>query len=168
MASKQNMISLLKAFAFGVVLAVAGLVLYTQLRANPARLADDDLSAVTVYKSPTCGCCSKWVDHLQANGFEVKAVDMPDVQPMKQRFGVPEHLASCHTAVVDGYVIEGHVPASDVKRLLAERPDVAGLAVPGMPIGSPGMEVEGRAPQPYDVIAFTKGGQQSVFASHGS
>ena len=125
-----------------------------------------DLPAVTVYKSPTCGCCSLWADHLSENGFEVKTIDMPDVRPMKEQFGLPADLGSCHTAVVDGYVIEGHVPASDVKRLLAERPDVTGLAVPGMPIGSPGMEVEGRPAEAYDVIAFTKGGERSVFASH--
>ncbi|MGI9174356.1 MAG: DUF411 domain-containing protein [Rhodothermales bacterium] len=124
------------------------------------------LPAVTVYKSPTCGCCSLWVDHLRENGFEAKTIDMPDVRPMKEQFGLPSDLGSCHTAVVDGYVIEGHVPAEDVKRLLAERPDVTGLAVPGMPIGSPGMEVEGRPADAYDVIAFTKGGERTVFASH--
>lgn len=168
MSSRRTPLPLLKAFGLGAVLAVAGLFLYAQLQASPARVAAGDLPVVTVYKSPTCGCCSKWVDHLRANGFEVKTTDMPDVQPMKQRFGVPADLASCHTAVVGGYVIEGHVPAEDVKRLLAERPDVTGLAVPGMPIGSPGMEVEGRAPQPYDVIAFTKQGKRTVFASHGA
>ena len=165
MASKRNLSPLLKTFALGAVLAVAGLVLYTQLLARPAA---DDLPAVTVYKSPTCGCCSKWNEHLEANGFEVKAIDMPDVRPMKEQLGVPAELASCHTAVVGGYVVEGHVPAEDVKRLLAERPDVTGLAVPGMPIGSPGMEVEGRPAEAYDVVAFTKGGEQTVFAHHGS
>jgi hypothetical protein len=121
------------------------------------------LPAITVYKSPTCGCCSKWVDHLKANGFEVEATDMPDVTPMKTRLGLPAGLASCHTAVVGGYVVEGHVPADVIKKLLEEKPAVAGIAVPGMPIGSPGME--GPNPQPYDVIAFTKDGEKQVFAS---
>ena len=134
--------------------------------AAPAETVAADLPTITVYKSPTCGCCSKWVDHLEANGFTVKTTDMPDVTPVKQRFGLPGSLASCHTAVVDGYAIEGHVPAADVKRLLEERPDITGLAVPGMPIGSPGMEIEGRPVDRYDVIAFDRRGGQEVFASH--
>ena len=118
---------------------------------------------VTVYKSPTCGCCGKWVTHLESNGFKVVTEDMPNVNPMKQRLGLPQQLASCHTAVVGGYVVEGHVPAELIKRLLEEKPDIAGIAVPGMPIGSPGME--GPNPQPYDVIAFKKDGSQEVFAT---
>jgi hypothetical protein len=119
-------------------------------------------AAVTVYKSPTCGCCSKWVEHLEASGFEVKTTDMENVEVMKDHLGLPLSLASCHTAVVDGYVVEGHVPADVIHQLLEERPAVAGIAVPGMPIGSPGME--GPNPEPYEVIAFTKDGQQSVYA----
>lgn len=118
---------------------------------------------VTVYKSPTCGCCSKWVTHLEENGFDVTTSDMPNVTPMKQRLGVPGALASCHTAVLGGYVVEGHVPADVMKRLFDEQPEIAGLAVPGMPIGSPGME--GPNPQPYDVIAFKKDGSQEVFVT---
>jgi len=119
---------------------------------------------VTVYKSPTCSCCQRWIDHLEANGFEVDTREVPDVKPVKQEKGVPQQLASCHTAEVDGYVIEGHVPASDIKRLLEERPPVRGLAVPEMPIGSPGME--GPNPEPYDVIAFDDKGKTEVFSSH--
>lgn len=119
--------------------------------------------AVTVYKSPTCGCCGDWVKHMRANGFQVEAHDVNDVSPMRRRYGVPGSLASCHTAVVGGYAIEGHVPAADIKRLLRERPKVVGLAVPGMVIGSPGME-QG-APQPYETLAFDAQGSR-VFARH--
>ena len=103
---------------------------------------------IEVYKSATCGCCKEWVKHLQANGFSVKAHDVADITAQKTANGVPAKLASCHTAKVDGYVIEGHVPASDIKRLLKERPAVSGLAVPGMPVGSPGMEQGAR--ETYD------------------
>ena len=120
---------------------------------------------VTVYKSPTCGCCNKWVEHLQANGFTVKAQNVADVMPYKSANGVPLALGSCHTAKVDGYVIEGHVPADDIKRLLKERPKVLGLSVPGMPIGSPGME-QGAHKEKYDVLSFDKTGQTSVYARH--
>jgi hypothetical protein len=121
---------------------------------------------VQVYKTPTCGCCSLWVKHLEANGFVTKVTDMDDLSAVKQTYGVPARASSCHTAVVDGYAIEGHVPAADVRRLLKERPKVAGLAVPGMPLGSPGMEV-GNQKQPYDVLAFEKGGATKVFSSYG-
>ena len=118
---------------------------------------------VTVYKSPTCGCCAKWVDHLKANGFRVKVVDLNDVTPMKIRHGVPGDLGSCHTAVIGEYFVEGHVPAEDVQRMLDTAAPIAGLAVPGMPIGSPGME--GPRSEPYDVIAVGKGGERRIFAS---
>ena len=119
---------------------------------------------VTVYKSPTCGCCSKWADHLRENGFTVETVDVQDLSAVKRRYGIPPALQSCHTAVVEGYVVEGHVPAADVRRLLAERPDAAGLTVPGMPIGSPGME-QGDTAEPYDVL-LVHDGETAVFASH--
>jgi hypothetical protein len=119
---------------------------------------------MVVYKTPTCGCCRAWVDHVQAAGFAVEVHDMPDVTPVKNEHGLPEHLASCHTAIVDGYVIEGHVPADVIRRLLSERPQVTGIAVPGMPAGSPGMEMGARK-DPYDVIAFARDGKVSVFES---
>lgn len=125
----------------------------------------DRFASVTVYKSPTCGCCSEWVEYLEENGFTVRVTDMPDVMPMKQRLGLPRDLSSCHTAVVGGYVVEGHVPADVMKRLLTEKPDVTGIAVPGMPIGSPGMEVPGRVPEAYDVVAFDRRGGRHVFQS---
>ena len=120
---------------------------------------------VMVYKTPTCGCCSKWVDHLEANGFKVKSKNLADVSPVKRMNGVPMQLSSCHTAIIGGYFVEGHVPAEDVKRLLEERPDVAGIAVPRMPEGSPGME--GPNPEPYSVLAVKKDGSIEVFARHG-
>jgi hypothetical protein len=120
---------------------------------------------VTVYKSPTCGCCSLWVDHLEANGFQVETVDVQDTGAIKRQYGIPDSLASCHTAVVGGYVVEGHVPAADVHRLLRERPEAGGLAVPGMPIGSPGMESADGLTEPYAVLLVSDGGT-SVFARH--
>lgn len=120
---------------------------------------------IEVAKSPTCGCCSEWVDHLEESGFRVEVEDTDNLSMVKRRLGVPGDLGSCHTAVVDGYVIEGHVPASDIRRLLAERPaDVEGLAVPGMPAGSPGME--GPPPVRYDVVAFDGEGGRRIFASY--
>jgi hypothetical protein len=122
--------------------------------------------SVEVYKSPTCGCCSKWIDHLKSHGFAAKAIDTDKLDEIKASRGIPQKARSCHTAIVGGYVVEGHVPAADIQRLLKERPAVVGIAVPGMPIGSPGMEVPGMKAQSFDVIAFTKDGSTRVFASH--
>lgn len=120
---------------------------------------------IAVSKSPSCGCCGAWVDHLRANGFAVTVRDVADVTPEKRRLGVPETLESCHTALVEGYVVEGHVPAADVKRLLHTRPaGVKGLAVPGMPVGSPGMEVGDRK-EPYKVVAWTADGSR-IFSQY--
>lgn len=120
-----------------------------------------------VYKTPTCGCCETWVEHAEALGFEVTVEDVIDLRPIKAEHGIPSELSSCHTALVDGYVIEGHVPADVIAKLLEERPDVRGLAVPGMPAGSPGMEFavpEGGTPEPYDVLTFDRDGNTSVYA----
>lgn len=122
------------------------------------------LTAATVYKSPTCGCCAKWVDHLRENGFAVTVEDRDDMNPIKSQYGVAESVQACHTAIIEGYVVEGHVPAEDIRRLLRERPAVAGIAAPGMPAGSPGMEV-GHA-EAYDVVTFTAEGKKGVFVSH--
>ena len=122
-----------------------------------------DLPRMTVYKNPSCGCCHLWIEHMEQSGFEVKAVDTSNPDGVKDRLGVPGNMRSCHVGVVGDYLIEGHVPADLVKRLLKERPKVAGLAVPGMVVGSPGME--GHNPQHYDVVAFTKEGQHTVYAS---
>lgn len=122
--------------------------------------------SVQVYKDPGCGCCSKWAEHLQASGFTVTTTERADLAELKTKHGVPQKVRSCHMALVNGYVVEGHVPVEDVKRLLKERPKIVGIGVPGMPIGSPGMEVPGMKPQPFDVVAFDKAGQTRVFASH--
>ena len=122
-------------------------------------------ATMTVIKSPTCGCCMKWVEHVKAHGFDVKVVDTNDLMAAKAKAGVPQKLASCHTARVGGYVVEGHVPAADIKRLLAQKPKAVGIAVAGMPMGSPGME-HGNHRQPYQVILFRADGTTSVFARH--
>ena len=128
-------------------------------------LAAEELPTVEVYKSPSCGCCGFWVEHMKQSGFKVNIHNVQDVTPVRQNFGVPDAMASCHTAVVGGYAIEGHVPAADVKRLLRERPKAAGIAVPGMAQGSPGME-QGRGKDPYNVVLFNSGGRSSIFAQH--
>jgi hypothetical protein len=121
---------------------------------------------MTVQRDPGCGCCLNWVAHLQKAGFKVLVTESPVMDAVKDQKGVPKTARSCHTGVVDGYVIEGHVPAADIQRLLKERPAVVGLAVPGMPAGSPGMEMSNGSKQPYDVLAFDKAGKTSVFAPH--
>ncbi len=120
---------------------------------------------LTVYRSPTCGCCGAWVEHMEAHGFRPQVRMSDDMDAIKQHYGIPEVLASCHTAVIDGYLVEGHVPSDDLQRLLLERPDVAGISVPGMPMGSPGME-QGDARDPYTVFIFTQGGDIAAFAKH--
>ena len=120
---------------------------------------------IQVTKTPTCGCCNRWIAHLRRAGFEVRVTEVADVGPTARRLGVPDDLRSCHSASAGGYAIEGHVPAADIARLLRERPAAAGIAVPGMPAGSPGME--GGSPEPYRVILFNRTGQRRVFARHG-
>ncbi len=144
-----------------------GMLSLVVVLAGYASVAAQQPPTIEVYKSATCGCCSKWVEHLKNNGFAVHTTNREDLPAFKASHGVPTRVQSCHTAVVNGYVIEGHVPASDVQRLLKEKPAIVGLAVPGMPIGSPGMEVAGRGVQRFDVIAFDKDGQTRVFSSHG-
>ena len=116
-------------------------------------------------KSPTCGCCTAWVTHLRQSGFRVTVAHVNDLTPTARRLGVPDDLRSCHTASVGGYAIEGHVPAADIRRLLRERPAAAGIAVPGMPMGSPGME-HGSHREAYNTILFTRAGRRTVFARH--
>lgn len=121
------------------------------------------LPTMTVYKTPACGCCKDWVKHIEAAGFKTKLIDMDDLTQVKKDAGVADDLQSCHTALVGSYVFEGHVPADLVKKVLAEKPKITGLAVAGMVVGSPGME-QGSLKQPYNVIAFAKGGKTSVYA----
>ncbi|MBY0136001.1 DUF411 domain-containing protein [Shinella daejeonensis] len=122
-------------------------------------LRAETLPLVKVTKDPNCGCCDGWSDHIKAAGFPVRVIESDDVFNLKQQLGVPADLVSCHTAEVDGYVIEGHVPAAAVRRLLAERPKAIGLAVPGMPAGSPGMDFPGVEPEPYEVLLFNASGR---------
>ena len=121
--------------------------------------------AVHVFKNPSCACCGAWVDHMKAAGFAVSVTEVEDTSPARRRHGLPERFGSCHTAVVAGYVVEGHVPANEVKRMLAIKPQAVGLAVPGMPVGSPGMEVGSRK-DPYQVLLVERSGRASVFASY--
>lgn len=142
-------------------LLLAATLLIVAAPLSPLRAAE--ASKLEVWKSPTCGCCGGWIKHMQAAGFSVVAHDLDDVDPVKRMAGVPERLASCHTAFIDGYVIEGHVPAGDVRRLLAERPKARGLSAPGMPQSSPGMDMPG---EPYDVVLFGGAQGETVFARH--
>ena len=120
---------------------------------------------LSVFKTRTCGCCSKWVEHMKASGFSVKVSEVPSTAEYRRKYGVPDRLQSCHTAVVNGYAIEGHVPAADVHRLLKSRSKVKGLAVPGMPVGSPGME-QGTGAQAYSVVSFDEKGNVSEFQKY--
>jgi hypothetical protein len=143
--------------------AAVGLAVGAVVVTAVAALAPSSAKAldIVVYKSPTCGCCTKWIDHLQANGFNVTAHDTNDLLSIKSQYGITSDVESCHTAVIDGYVVEGHVPADVIKRLVAERPEIVGIAVPGMPMGSPGME--GPRTDHYDVVAFDRAGNRSVY-----
>jgi hypothetical protein len=129
--------------------------------------AAEVLPKVFVSKDPNCGCCTGWVEHLKASGFPVEVIGTAQINRVKARLGVPKALASCHTGEVAGYVIEGHVPADAIRRLLAERPVAAGLAVPGMPIGSPGMEVEGAELESYEVVLFGPAGERTFARYRG-
>ncbi|WP_449280141.1 DUF411 domain-containing protein [Luteimonas changyuni] len=163
-----------------VVLAVAGLGACTQdaSSAQPTtspsaqvvvQSADATRAALprmSVHKTPTCGCCGAWVDRMKEAGFTVDVHDMDDLGPVKERLGVPYAKGSCHTAEIGGYVIEGHVPAADIKRLLEEKPDARGLVLPGMPLGSPGMEVPEGRQQPYTVELVRHDGTTEPFAQH--
>lgn len=140
-----------------LVAAVAAATLAQPVHAEPGE----------VWKTPSCTCCDAWIDHMAKNGFELKKAELAHgaLTRLKNQSGVPPKAASCHTAKIGGYVIEGHVPASDVKRLLAERPDATGLAVAGMPVGSPGME-SGETREPFDVLLIKNDGSTQVFSTH--
>lgn len=123
---------------------------------------------ITVYRSPSCGCCGVWLEHAQKHGFKVEDIKTEEMEALKQKYNVPPQLASCHTTIVDGYVMEGHIPVDDIKRFLTEKPEeFVGLAVPGMPLGSPGMEA-GDMKQPFQVLAFNKQGEVEVFKEYQS
>ncbi|MEQ8486531.1 MAG: DUF411 domain-containing protein [Pseudomonadales bacterium] len=159
----MSRIALITVAALAAIAAVAAGLNYSTSSDAGAAPADDNVARV--HKTPWCGCCDDWVTHLQEDGFEVTVVEHEDLTPIKDFLGVPRPLGSCHTAEIGGYAIEGHVPAADIRRLLLERPEgVRGLAVPGMPVGSPGMEMGDRR-DPYDVVAFGDAGT-SVFTEY--
>lgn len=140
--------------------ATPAALLAANAQANPFKLPD-----IHVWKSPTCGCCTAWVEHMRKAGFTVNVSEVDDTGPTRKRLGMPAKLGSCHTALVGGYVLEGHVPADDVKRLLRTKPTALGLSVPGMPVGSPGMEMGPRL-DPYDVLLVQRDGSTSVFSHY--
>jgi hypothetical protein len=159
-SSKKSKRSVKLATLAGSLLVGAALLAGGLLINQPPAQAEE----VVVYKSPTCGCCKDWVGHLRENGFKVTVHDRLNMDPVKRAMGVPKRLQSCHTAQVGDYVIEGHVPAADIVRLLREKLPVKGLTAPGMPMGSPGME--GPRKDPYEVLAFQPDGRTSVYAHH--
>ena len=122
---------------------------------------------ITVYRSPSCGCCGMWIEHAQKHGFKIEDIKTDEMEALKQKHNIPPELASCHTTIIDGYVMEGHIPVDDIKRFLAEKPDMAGLAVPGMPIGSPGMEAKD-IKQPFQILAFNDKEEVEVFKEYQS
>ncbi len=122
---------------------------------------------MTVYRSPSCGCCGVWVEHAKKHGFQIKDIKTEEIEALKQKYNIPPELASCHTTIIDGYVMEGHIPADDIKRFLSEKPEFAGLAVPGMPIGTPGMEARD-IKQPFQILAFNDKGEVEVFKEYQS
>jgi len=144
----------------GVTVVLVGAMVFWSVQPASAK------PTITVYKTATCGCCGGWIEHLEAEGYEVIAEDVDNLAAIKAELGVGPYLASCHTALIDGYIVEGHVPVEDIDRLLAERPEIAGLSAPGMPSGSPGMAIPGRPAEPYDVLAFDQLGNTTVYAKH--
>jgi hypothetical protein len=152
---RRNLLKVMLAGAFGApLIATAATVATATAVAAPATVID-------VYKSPDCGCCSAWVEHLQKSGFTVRAYNVTNPPAYRAKYGIPDALGSCHTGVVDGYALEGHVPAAEIRRLLKERPKAVGLAVPGMPMGSPGMEAN--RSDPYDVVLVKADGKHLVY-----
>lgn len=160
--SKTSIDTVSRRFALRLPLALAGAVVLSQpLRA----LALSDQNQITVWKNASCGCCHEWVAHLRKNGFEVAAHDVEDTAPIRQKFGLPAKFGSCHTARLGNYVVEGHVPTQELRRLLREKPKALGLAVPGMPMGSPGMEM-GNTRDAYDVLLVLADGSSRVYQSY--
>lgn len=151
MGQKSGMVAVAVA-----VLLLAGAIMIRSAEAAPT---------ITVYKSPTCGCCGDWITHLRESGFDVEAIDVNNLAEIKTSHGIAPELSSCHTALIGDVLVEGHVPASVIRKFLDEGSDFAGLAVPGMPVGSPGMETPGQPAQPYDVVAFDRAGNTQIYAS---
>lgn len=142
--------------------ALCGFALVAAAAGAPLLAADDE---VVMYKDPNCGCCGKWADHMRSHGFKVREIATQEMGKVKREAGLPAELGSCHTAKVGGYIVEGHVPAADVRRMLDERPKVAGISAPGMPLGSPGMEGPYEAER-YEVVSFDRQGKVEIYARH--
>lgn len=151
---------------FAILLTVGLFMACTQQKQSGTESSGTQTTSVTMYKNPGCQCCTKWAEHLEQNGFTVTEEPTPALNAIKAKYNVPYNLGACHTAIIGDYVVEGHVPVEDIKNLLKERPDAIGIAVPGMPFGSPGMEIPGRDPESYQVILFKKGGKRSIYAEH--
>jgi hypothetical protein len=149
-----------------VLRALSGVTIAAIL-GNVARAAAPTYPPMEVFLSPTCGCCKAWVTHIEKAGFTVRVVETKDLAGRKRATGVPEALTSCHTAIVDGYFVEGHVPATDIIRLLRERPVASGLTVPDMPAGSPGMEIPGVKPEAFETLLVLRTGAPQIWARHG-
>ncbi|MBD2001149.1 DUF411 domain-containing protein [Leptolyngbya sp. FACHB-541] len=146
-------------------MAIATVIVLTTASAEAASTPDvmsEAMPEIVVYRDPSCSCCGGWMEHLETQGFQATNTPTPEVDALKQQYGIPDDLTSCHTAIIDGYVVEGHVPAEDIKRLLAERPNVVGIAVPGMPVGTPGME-SGDERESFSVFSFDEQGNTEVF-----
>jgi hypothetical protein len=146
-------------------LTMTAVLFWPKAETTESNYADDGRTEVVMYKNPGCECCTKWAAHMDSSNFRVQERAVSDLYERKESYGITQELSSCHTAIVGGYVVEGHVPSEDVERLLKEKPDAIGLTVPGMPIGSPGMEVPGRAADSYEVLLIAKDGSTSVFSS---
>ena len=160
--NKILVLGLLFTIGFAAALFLSG----GEVQEQEAPAIADGKLEVVMYKNEGCQCCTKWAAHMNEEEFAVIEKPVPNLNEIKAQKGITRELASCHTALVDGYIVEGHVPVEDVQRLLEERPDAIGLTVPGMPIGSPGMEIPGRDADNYDVLLIAKDGSTTVFASH--
>lgn len=148
-----------------IFLGAAGISACSQEKQSEAQSTDAETISVTMYKNPECQCCSKWAAYMEENGFSVTSTPSENLAAIKYKYEVPNNLGACHTALIDGYVVEGHVPVEAIDKLLQERPDAKGIAVPGMPAGSPGMEQESDR-EPFDVIIFDEKGSQFVYLQY--
>jgi len=153
--------------SLGVVIITGsfGTGIYTAVNFSQADTLSSEALEITSYRNPNCGCCHSWLEHLKAEGFTVKDNVTKNLEPIKTKNNIPQDLMACHTAVINGYLVEGHIPASNIKRLIKDKPNVAGIAVPGMPIGSPGME-SGDMKEPYTVFTFTDQGETEVYQEY--
>ncbi len=168
---KKGLLKIFSLSLIAIIVIVVAIVLSKTgdkiLATNAVPESKKEQLSITVYKSPTCSCCSEWVKHLEKEGFNVTTHDRNDMDNIRKSFGVKTHLASCHTATIGNYVIEGHVPAADIKKLLREKPaEVAGLTAPGMPQHSPGMQPPGEKPRDYNVLSFDKEGGTRIYAKY--